>query len=115
MDTKAVTFKFNPKSLKWDFHAAKKKFDEILHENKDILTSTEFYEDYCEKVTGYHFNGFLTSTSYKTLLQKYKNKGPLKDKTVFMFMKSIPEHECDHWRTYCLKRQCQFNVHRLDF
>ena len=111
-DIKAITIKFNNKTTKHDYLTCKEYLDSILYDNKDILTFIEMYDDY-DKTIGYHFNGLLQSTNYKHLLSHYKNKGPLKDKNIFMFMKSILPDEIKHWRQYCLKRQCQFNTKRL--
>lgn len=114
MDKKAFTFKFYQKEIKFDYEKAKAKMDAILYDNKEILQNIEIYDDY-EKTIGYHFNGTLQSTSCITFLRKYKLKGPQKDRTVFMFMKDLPQSEMPHWKTYCLKRQCECNVHRLNF
>ena len=114
MDPKAVTFKFYKEDVKHDYAKAKAKMDEILHDNKKILRKVELYDDYNE-VVGYHYNGIIISSSYKTFLTKYKIKGPEKDKSVFMFMKSLPDNETDFWRKYCLKRQCECNVHMAKF
>lgn len=114
MDIKAITIKFNPKDLKFDYNKAKAYKDAILKAQKSNILDVNLHDDYNPTI-GYHFNGYLKSTNYKQWLRLYKNKGPTKDKKVFIFMKSIPPNEVPYWDTYILKRQCEFNVKQMSF